>query len=37
MAKTGKRLAKAREGFNREQLYPLSEAVKIVKDAAAGT
>jgi large subunit ribosomal protein L1 len=31
---TGKRLAKAREGVNREKLYPLSEAIKMVKERA---
>src|SRR3954468_15202898 len=31
---TGKRLAKAREGVNREKLYPLAEAIKMVKERA---
>jgi large subunit ribosomal protein L1 len=31
---TGKRLAKAREGVNREKLYPLTEAIKMVKERA---
>src|SRR3954464_4074436 len=30
----GKRLAKAREGVNREKLYPLAEAIKMVKERA---
>src|SRR6516225_4453445 len=30
----GKRLKKAREGVNREKLYPLAEAIKLVKDRA---
>src|SRR5215470_5895565 len=30
----GKRLKKAREGVDREKLYPLAEAVKMVKDRA---
>ncbi len=31
---TGKRLKKAREGIDREKLYPLAEAIKLVKDRA---
>src|ERR1700740_275749 len=34
MANQGKRTAKAREGIDREKLYPLAEAVKMVKDRA---
>ncbi len=34
MAKYGKRLKKAYENFNRETVYNVSEAVKIIKDAA---
>src|SRR5438270_8702295 len=30
----GKRLKKAREGVNREKLYPLPEAIKMVKERA---
>src|ERR1051325_7510616 len=30
----GKRLAKAREGVNREKLYSLAEAIKMVKERA---
>src|SRR6195256_4416181 len=30
----GKRLKKAREGVNREKLYPLAEAIKMVKERA---
>src|ERR1700750_981014 len=30
----GKRLAKAREGINREKFYPLAEAIKMVKERA---
>jgi large subunit ribosomal protein L1 len=30
----GKRLEKAREGVNREKLYPLAEAIKMVKERA---
>src|SRR6201989_2806627 len=30
----GKRLAKAREGVNREKFYPLAEAIKMVKERA---
>src|ERR1700750_3384319 len=30
----GKRLAKAREGVNREKLYPIAEAIKMVKERA---
>ena len=31
----GKKLAKAREGIDREHLYPLTDAVKMVKDRAS--
>ena len=31
---TGKRLKKAREGINREKLYPLKDAIKMVKERA---
>ncbi|MEA2882759.1 MAG: large subunit ribosomal protein, partial [Bradyrhizobium sp.] len=31
---TGKRLKKAREGINREKLYPLTDAIKMVKERA---
>ncbi|MEZ5765805.1 MAG: 50S ribosomal protein L1 [Xanthobacteraceae bacterium] len=31
---TGKRLTKAYEGVNREQLYPVAEAIKMVKERA---
>src|SRR6188474_2381929 len=34
MAKLGKRTTAAREGVNREKLYPIEEAVKLVKDRA---
>lgn len=34
MAKVGKRLEAAREGIDREKLYPLAEAVKVVKSSA---
>jgi large subunit ribosomal protein L1 len=34
MASHGKRVLKAREGIDREKLYPLDEAVKMVKDRA---
>jgi large subunit ribosomal protein L1 len=34
MASHGKRVVKAREGINREKLYALDEAVKMVKDRA---
>jgi len=37
MAGKGKRLAKVHEGYDRESLYPVPDAVKIVKDAAAQT
>src|SRR5512137_1993335 len=30
----GKRLKKAREGVNREKLYPLADAIKMVKERA---
>src|SRR6188768_2411686 len=31
---TGKRLKKAREGIDREKLYPVAEAIKMVKERA---
>ena len=34
MAKTGKRLANAREGIDRDATYPLEEAVKMLKQCA---
>ncbi len=34
MAKIGKRLAKAREGIDRNRAYPLDEAVRMVKERA---
>src|SRR3954464_13573351 len=34
MAKPGKRVSSAREGVDRTKLYPLDEAVKLVKDRA---
>jgi large subunit ribosomal protein L1 len=34
MSSHGKRVLKAREGIDREKLYPLDEAVKLVKDRA---
>ena len=34
MANLGKRTTKAREGVDREHLYPLEEAVKMVKERA---
>jgi len=34
MSRLGKRTRQAREGVDREKLYPLSEAVKMVKDRA---
>jgi large subunit ribosomal protein L1 len=34
MAKLGKRIKKAREGIDRTKLYPLAEAVKLVKSRA---
>src|ERR1700758_4044062 len=34
MSTLGKRATKAREGIDREKLYPLAEAVKLVKDRA---
>jgi large subunit ribosomal protein L1 len=34
MSHIGKRVAKAREGINRVKLYPLDEAVKLVKERA---
>ena len=30
----GKRLKKAREGVDREKLYPLADAIKMVKERA---
>ena len=30
----GKRLKKAREGVDREKLYPLTDAIKMVKERA---
>ena len=35
MARTGKRLAKAREGIDRTAAYPIEDAVKMVKERAA--
>ena len=37
MAKYGKRLRKAYEGFERESTYSTAEAVKIIKEAASTT
>ena len=37
MAKSGKRLAKVRERYNRESHYAVNDAVKIIKDGAAAT
>jgi large subunit ribosomal protein L1 len=34
MAHHGKRVLKSREGINREKLYPLEEAVQLIKDRA---
>src|SRR6516164_3009384 len=34
MAHHGKRVIKAREGIDREKLYPLEEAVKLIKERA---
>ena len=34
MAKAGKRIRKVREGIDREKLYPLADAVKMVKERA---
>ena len=34
MSRLGKRTREAREGVDREKLYPLSEAVKMVKERA---
>src|SRR5499433_2940878 len=34
MSSHGKRVLKAREGINREKLYPLDEAVKMIKERA---
>src|ERR671925_1955364 len=34
MSKIGKRLKKAREGIDREKLYPLPEAIKMIKERA---
>jgi large subunit ribosomal protein L1 len=35
MAKVGKKIAKAREGIDRNKLYKLDEAIKMVKDRAS--
>src|SRR5215813_2306404 len=32
MSRIGKRLKKAREGIDREKLYPLPEAIKLIKE-----
>jgi len=37
MAKSGKRLSKARDSYDRDQLFEVSEAVKIIKTSAADT
>ena len=37
MATKGKRLKKVAENYDRDSLYAVSDAVKIVKDAAADT
>ena len=34
MAHTGKRVVKAREGIDRIKLYPLGEAVALIKERA---
>jgi large subunit ribosomal protein L1 len=34
MAHVGKRVVKAREGIDRIKLYPIQDAVKIVKERA---
>ena len=34
MSKLGKRMATARDGVDREKLYPLPEAVKMIKERA---
>lgn len=34
MSRIGKRLKKAREGIDREKLYPLPEAIKLIKERA---
>ena len=36
MAHIGKRIAKAREGIERTKLYPVDEAVKLVRERANG-
>lgn len=35
MAKTGKKMRQAREGIEREALYPLADAVKMIKERAS--
>jgi large subunit ribosomal protein L1 len=35
MAHVGKRISKAREGINRTKLYPITDAVKLVKERAS--
>jgi large subunit ribosomal protein L1 len=37
MAKSGKRIAKVRDGYDRESHYAVNDAVKIIKDGAAAT
>jgi len=37
MAHIGKRIAKAREGIERTKLYPLSDAVKLVRERLSAT
>ena len=37
MAAKGKRLKKVAENYDRDSAYPVADAVKIVKDAAADT
>ena len=34
MAKLGKRTTKVREGVDREKLYPIEEAIKMIKERA---
>ena len=34
MAHIGKRIAKAREGVERTKLYPLNDAIKLVRERA---
>jgi len=36
MARTGKRIAKAREGIDRVRLYPIDEAINLVKGRVSG-